>query len=162
MKITLANLLFLLVFIIASLPVQARDLPVAPVAGQGMLVKASHYSVAETLDRLEKIVTGKGITVFARVDHGSGAKKVDIPLRPTQLLIFGNPKLGAPLMQNQQTIGIDLPLKALAWEDAEGKVWLGYNQPSYIAARHSVTEPQKIIDKMSGALKKFTDYATGQ
>lgn len=139
MKNSVVNVFYLVVLVFISVTVQAKDLPAVPVVAQGLQVKASHYSVAETLDRLEKVVSKRGISVSARIDHGAGAKKVDIPLRPTQLLIFGNPKLGAPLMQNQQTIGIDLPLKALTWEDAEGKVWLAYNQPSYIAARHGVT-----------------------
>lgn len=162
MKITVSAILSIFALVFVSLNVQAKDVPVIPVVPEGMLVKASHYSVTETLDRLEKVIMEKGITVFARVDHSAGAKKVDIPLPPTQLLIFGNPKLGTPLMQNQQTAGIDLPLKALAWEDANGKVWLAYNEPSYIAARHGIKGQQKIIDKMTGALKKFTDYAVGQ
>ncbi len=144
------------------LQVQAKDSPAAPVAVDGMIIKPSEYSVTETIDRLENIITEKGITVFTRVDHAAGGKKVDIPLRSTQLLIFGNPKLGTPLMQSQQTAGIDLPLKALAWEDENGQVWLGYNEPSYIASRHDITEQQQVIDKISGALQKFTDYACGQ
>ena len=102
----------------------------------GLVTLASKFSVKETLDRLETDLKAKGITVFARIDHAAGAASVAMPLRPTKLLIFGNPKAGTPLMQSNQTIGIDLPLKVLGWEDAEGKVWLTYNDPSWLARRH--------------------------
>lgn len=127
---------------------------------KGLNVKSSAFSVSETVARLENILTKKGITVFANIDHAAGAKKIGSNLPATQLLIFGNPKLGTPLLQNQQTAGIDLPLKAIVWEDSQGKVWLGYNDPSYISNRHEINGQEKIIDKMTGALKKFTDYAT--
>lgn len=157
----LKGFLVVILFFIC-LQVQAKESPAVTVAVDGMIVKPSLYSVTETLDRLEKVITEKGITVFTRVDHAAGGKKVDIPLRSTQLLIFGNPKLGTLLMQSQQSAGIDLPLKALAWEDENGKIWLGYNEPSYIASRHGITDQQKVIDKISAALQKFTDYACGQ
>ncbi len=126
----------------------------------GLLIKSSQYSVNETINRLESIVKKKGITVFARINHGQGAKKAGIELAPTELLIFGNPKLGAPLMQSNQTSGIDLPLKAIAWQDKQGKVWLGYNTPAYIAERHSINDKAAVIKKMTGALNKFSNYAT--
>ena len=91
-----------------------------------------------TIDRLENAAKAKGLTIFARVDHAAGATSVGLPLRPTELLIFGNARGGTPLMQLAQTIGIDLPLKALAWEDAAGKTWLSYNDPAWLAARHGV------------------------
>lgn len=126
----------------------------------GLLIKSSQYSVNETINRLESIVKKKGITVFARINHAQGAKKAGLELAPTELLIFGNPKLGTPLMQSSQPVGIDLPLKAIAWQDKEGKVWLGYNTPAYIAERHSINDKAAVIKKMTGALDKFSNYAT--
>src|SRR5271170_3320447 len=102
----------------------------------GLVSVASKYSVKDTLDRLEANLKAKDITVFARIDHAAGAASVAMPLRPTELLIFGNPKAGTPLMQSSQTIGIDLPLKILAWQDAAGQVWLTYNDPGWLARRH--------------------------
>ncbi len=90
----------------------------------------------ETINRLESTVKEKGLIVFARIDHAAGAQKIGKSLRPTELLIFGNPQGGTPLMECAQTAGIDLPLKALAWEDANGQVWLGYNDPQFLAKRH--------------------------
>jgi uncharacterized protein (DUF302 family) len=105
-------------------------------SGSGLLTIASSFSVRETIDRLASRVTSLGLAVFARIDHAAGAAEVGMRLRPTELLIFGNPKGGTPLMQEAQTAGIDLPLKALAWEDAEGKVWLTTNDAAWIAERH--------------------------
>jgi len=99
-------------------------------------VVGARAAVKETLDRLEADLRAKGITVFARIDHAAGAASVAMALRPTELLIFGNPKAGTPLMQSNQTIGIDLPLKVLVWQDAGGKVWLTYNDPDWLAQRH--------------------------
>jgi uncharacterized protein (DUF302 family) len=104
----------------------------------GLTTIASAHSVGETIDRLVAGITPLGMNVFARIDHAAGAAKVGMPLRPTQLLLFGNPKGGTPLMQDKQTAGIDLPLKALAWQDADGKVWLSYNEASWIAQRHGL------------------------
>lgn len=132
----------------------------APAQVKGLITVPSHYSVKVTLDRLEKVLREKGMTIFARVDHSAGAKRVGLTLRPTQLLIFGNPKLGTLLMQSRQTVGIDLPLKALAWQDAKGRVWLSYNNPAYIAKRHHVTDRSGVIKKMQGALRMFTHVAT--
>ncbi len=126
----------------------------------GLIVKPSAYNVAETLDRLETIIKKKGITVFARINHAEGAKTVEVAMEPTELLIFGNPKLGSPLMLSQRTAAIDLPLKAIAWKDKEGKVWLAYNTPAYIAKRHDITDKEAVIKKMTGALSKFSDFAT--
>jgi uncharacterized protein (DUF302 family) len=102
----------------------------------GLVSVASKYSVKDTLDRLEADLKAKGITVFARIDHAAGAASVAMPLRPTEVLIFGNPKGGTPLMQSNQTIGIDLPLKMLGWQDPDDKVWLAYNDVSWLARRH--------------------------
>jgi uncharacterized protein (DUF302 family) len=104
----------------------------------GLITGPSAHSVQETIDRIEVDVKSKGMTIFARVDHAAGAQEVGLPLRPTLLLIFGNAKGGTPLMQDHQQIGIDLPLKFLAWEDASGKTWLSYNDPHWLAQRHGL------------------------
>lgn len=105
-------------------------------SADGLVQVKSAHAPRETLDRLEKLVKQKGLTVFARVDHAAGAAKVGKTLRPTELLIFGNPQGGTPLMECAQSAGIDLPLKAMAWQDAKGQSWLGYNDPVWIAQRH--------------------------
>jgi len=105
-------------------------------AENGLVTVPSQHSVHDTIDRLEAAATAKGMTIFARVDHAAGAQAIGMALRPTLLLIFGNARVGTPLMQAQQSIGIDLPLKALAWEDAAGKVWLSCNDPTWVAKRH--------------------------
>jgi|SRR5271156_4225206 len=107
-------------------------------SGNGLITIASNFPVRETIERLSARVTSLELTIFARVDHAAAAAQVGMPLRPTELLIFGNPKGGTPLMQDQQTAGIDLPVKALAWEDANGKVWLAYNDPAWLAQRHGL------------------------
>lgn len=124
------------------------------------VTKPSAHSVPVTLDRLEKILKSKGITVFTRVDHAAGAKKVGAKLPPTQLLIFGNPKLGTPLMQSNRAIGLDLPMKALAWQDAAGKVYLTYTLPSALQARHNISGRDQVFKKMTGALNALTTAAT--
>jgi uncharacterized protein (DUF302 family) len=131
----------------------------AAAAGDGLITKASPYSAGETLDRLEAVLKKKGITIFARVSHTQGAAGVDIELRPTELLIFGNPKLGSHFFTSKQTAGIDLPMKALAWEDAGGKVWLTYNDPQYVADRHGITDRAEIVQKMTTALDNLTNAA---
>jgi uncharacterized protein (DUF302 family) len=104
----------------------------------GLTTIPSSLAARETMDRLEAAVKAKGLTVFARIDHAAGATAVGLPLRPTELLVFGNARGGTPLMQENQTTGIDLPLKALVYEDAAGKVWLAYNDPGWIARRHDL------------------------
>ena len=104
----------------------------------GLITVQSRYPVSQTVTRLVTGVTSKGMTIFAVVDHGDGAHIAGLSLRPTQLVLFGNAKGGTPLMQENQTAGIDLPLKALVWEDADGKVWLTYNDPAWIAQRHAL------------------------
>jgi uncharacterized protein (DUF302 family) len=107
-------------------------------AADGLIAVKSSYTVKQTINRLEKVVKQHGLHVFARIDHAAGAAKIGMKLRPTELLIFGNPQGGTPFMECAQTVGIDLPLKALSWEDAQGQVWLGYNDPAYLAQRHGV------------------------
>lgn len=128
--------------------------------GNGMISKKSAHSVKETLDRLEAVLKKKGIGVALRWDHSAKGKSVGIPLRPTELLMFGNPKLGTHMFTSNQTAGIDLPLKALAWEDEKGQVWLTYNDPAYIAKRHHIKDRAEILKKMSGALDKLSTAAT--
>ena len=109
----------------------------------GLITVASKYSVGETLDRLTAAITSAGLLVFARIDHAGNAKEVGLELRPTELLIFGHPKGGTPLMQDKQTAGIDLPVKALVWEDEEGRVWLTYNEAAWLATRHALGASSK-------------------
>ena len=107
----------------------------------------------ETMDRLAEAVTARGLSVLARIDHAEAAAKVGLALRPTAVLIFGNPRGGTPLMQAAQTMGIDLPLKALVWQDEEGKSWIGYNDPTWLAARHGLgREEGSVLDRMRAAL----------
>ena len=128
---------------------------------KGLVNKKSHFSVKVTLDRLENVLRKKGITIVTRWNHQAGAKKASIPLRPTELLIFGNPKLGSHFFTSNQSAGIDLPMKALAWKDKAGQVWLTYNDPTYIANRHQIDNRPTIVKKMTGALNKLTNVATG-
>ena len=137
-------------------------IPTMSVAGdQGMINKKSNFSVKVTIDRLENVLRKKGITVVTRWSHHAGAKKAGIALRPTALLIFGNPKMGSHFFTSNQTAGIDLPMKALAWKDEKGQVWLTYNDPTYIANRHGINNRPAIVKKMTGALNKFSNIATG-
>ncbi len=106
----------------------------------GLVTVKSTRSAKETMDRLENLVEQRGLTVFARIDHAAGAARIGKSLRPTELLIFGNPQGGTPFMECAQSVGIDLPLKALVWEDTAGQVWLGYNDPAFLAKRHGVPE----------------------
>jgi uncharacterized protein (DUF302 family) len=113
------------------------------------------------MDRLEAAVKAKGMTLFARIDHAAGAAAVGMSLRPTELLIFGNAKGGTPLMQSNQTVGIDLPLKALVWEDASGVTWLSYNDPSWLAKRHGFDRKvEGAVSAMAAALNEVTKSAT--
>jgi uncharacterized protein (DUF302 family) len=134
---------------------------VSAMAADGLITIPSSFGAEETADRLESEITARGMTVFARVDHAAGAAQVGMTLRPTELLIFGNAKGGTPLMQSDQTVGIDLPLKALIWEDGDGKTWLSYNDPKWIAQRHGLgTGADRITDTLAVALKAVTRAAT--
>lgn len=121
-------------------------------ADTNLVTKPSKYSVPETIYRIEKAVMAKGMQIFARIDHGEEAKKVGLAMRPTLLLVFGNPKGGTALMVAKPTAAIDLPMKALAWEDEDGKVWLAYNSPELLHERHGV--PAELTSKLNpvGAL----------
>ena len=122
-------------------------------ANNGLVSIASKYSVEETMQRLESLLKERGIIIFARVDHSGEADKVGLQLHPTKLLIFGSPKGGTPLMQAAPTVTIDLPLKALFWEDADGKVWLTYNDPAYLQQRHNF--PVALLPNIAGVNALF-------
>lgn len=127
----------------------------------GLTTLPSVHSAKETMDRLEADVRAKGLTVFARIDHAAGAKEAGLTLRPTEVLIFGNAKGGTPLMVALQTTGIDLPLKALVWEDASGKVWLSYNEPAWIAGRHgNAASVSEVTGRLAGVLAALAKAAT--
>src|SRR6266566_429581 len=129
---------------------------------QGLTSIRSSFDPKETMDRLEAEICAKGMRVFARVDHAAGAAEVGLTLAPTELIIFGNARGGTPLMQSVQTVGIDLPLKALVWKDASGKTWVSYNEPSWIAERHGIINSQPVIGNLTAALKAFsTNVANG-
>lgn len=129
-------------------------------AEPAMITKKSSHSVTVTMDRLEAAVKAKNIAVVARWDHAAAATQVGMRLKPAQVLIFGNPKLGTPLMQSDLRIGLDLPLKALAWEDAAGAVWVGYTAPADLAARYGIGDRAEIVQKMSEVLDALTTQAT--
>jgi uncharacterized protein (DUF302 family) len=130
-------------------------------AAEGLISQKSQFEPKQTMERLESAVTRRGLTVFARVDHAAGAAQVDQSLRPTYLLIFGSPKGGTPLMQASQTAGIDLPLKALVWQDGDGGTWLSYNDPAWIAGRHGAGPEAKVaVDGMSKLLQAIAGEVT--
>ena len=138
-------------FALASLQAQA-----------GMVTRTSAHSVADTIDRLAAAVEKAGAKVFARVDHAKGAASVDAELRPTQMLMFGNPKLGTPAIQSAQSMGLDLPLRVVAWQEEDGTVMVGYHDPADVAAMHGLPADHPTIAKMQGALGKLTGAATAE
>jgi uncharacterized protein (DUF302 family) len=129
-------------------------------AVQGLTTIKSSHDPRETMNRLEAAVTAKGLTVFARIDHAAGASVAGLPLRPTEVLIFGNAKGGTPLMQAVQTIGIDLPLKALVWQDASGETWLSWNDPAWLAARHRISGEEAVAARLTTLLDEIAKNAT--
>jgi uncharacterized protein (DUF302 family) len=130
-------------------------------ATEGLITIQSAYGPTETMRRLEAAVVSRGLTVFAHIDHAAGAKAVGMTLPPTDLLIFGNAKTGTPLMQSDQTLGIDLPLKALVWQDAAGATWLSYNDPAWLAERHALgAQAEAIIAAMRAGLAALAKAAT--
>lgn len=135
------------------------SIPGAALAQDGMTVVPSTHDVATTMDKLESIVTEKGMKVMARVNHTANAESVGMELRPTQLLIFGNPKAGTPLMLCSQSIAIDLPQKMLVWQAEDGKVFLGFNDPEHLKNRHSTEGCDEALAKVSGALNNFAKAA---
>jgi len=128
-------------------------------SNNGLNSITSHHDVKTTADHLESILQEKGMNIFARVNHTAGAEKIGETLRPTELIIFGNPQTGTPLMQDQQTAAIDLPQKMLVWEDNQGKVWLSYNNPNYLAERHGITACDELVNKIDTALENIANAA---
>jgi uncharacterized protein (DUF302 family) len=127
----------------------------------GLITLPSVHDVGTTLDRLTAALEAKGVTIFARIDHAAGAASVGLPLRPTTLIIFGNPAAGTPLMQAAQTAAIDLPLKILVWQSTDGHTQLTYNDPAWIAARHGLgSEAQQAVSALSVAMTTFAKHAT--
>ena len=129
-------------------------------AADGVVNVQSTFNVNETADRLESILKEKGMTVFNRIKHSMGASKVGIELRDTELIIFGNPKVGSPLMKCQQSVAIDLPQKALIWEDDKANVWISYNDPRYLEERHSIAGCEDVIKKIEKALAGIAKSAS--
>lgn len=146
----------------STLLAAAATLTILTGAHAEMITKTSPHSVADTMDRLAAAVEGAGATVFARVDHAAGAAKVDMDLRPTQLLIFGNPKLGTPAMLDGQTAGLDLPMRVLVYANDKGLVQVAYHDPADFAAAHGLPGDAKYITMMSGALDKLTGKAIAE
>ena len=125
----------------------------------GLTTVPSHFGPKETMDRLEAEIRANGMEVFARIDHAAGAAKVGLTLAPTELIIFGNARGGTPLMQSVQTVGIDLPLKALVWQNTSGKTWLSYKEPNWIARRHGIHNAQAVLNKMADVLRTISRQA---
>jgi uncharacterized protein (DUF302 family) len=131
-------------------------------ADTDLVTLPSAHNALETVERLKALLAQKGIELFAHIDHAAAARKVGLSLRPTQVLIFGNPKAGTPLMQSQQTIGLDLPLRALVWEDEAGKVWLTYRRPELLAQRHHVAGHDKAVKALDDGLAALARAATAR
>ena len=129
-------------------------------ADNGLISIKSAHDVKTTTDRLEESLTAKGMTVFTRINHAAGAEKVGKELRPTELVIFGNSKVGTPLMQCAQSVAIDLPQKALIWKDEAEQVWFSYNDPKYLSERHGLGACAEVIKKIENALANFSKMAT--
>ncbi|MGH8639284.1 MAG: DUF302 domain-containing protein [Burkholderiales bacterium] len=126
-------------------------------AAQGVVSLKSARPVKETIDSFERAARARGLNIFLRVDHAAGAQKIGKSLRPTELLVFGNPQGGTPLMECSQSTGIDLPLKVLAWEDTSGQVWLGYNDPVYLIERHGAKDCSPVAEKLRKALAAMAE-----
>jgi len=131
-------------------------------AGDGLITVQSRFGVTETIDRLAEVVKRAGLVVFASIYHAAGARDVGAALRPTELLIFGNPRGGTPLMQDSQLAGIDLPVKALGWEDEQGNAWLSYNDPHWIAGRHGLGDVSRAaVAAIATGMEKVIAAAAG-
>jgi uncharacterized protein (DUF302 family) len=144
--------------IFAALSLVFIAIPV--LAADGVINVPSEFNVEETANRLENILNEKGMTIFRRIKHSEAADKVGIRLRETELIIFGNPKIGSPLMKCQQIVAIDLPQKALVWEDAESNVWLSYNDPGYLKKRHNISGCEEVLLKIEKALASTAKSAS--
>ena len=136
-----------------AIPVEAAD---------GVVNVQSTFNVKETADRMENVLNKKGMTIFKRIKHSEGAAKVGITLRDTELILFGNPKVGSPLMKCQQSVAIDLPQKALIWQDKKGKVWISYYDPQYLKKRHNIKGCEEVLSKIDKALAGITKAAASK
>ena len=143
-----------LIIAVTAVPVNSAN------AADGLITVKSPHDVATTVEKLVAVLESKGMNVFGQVNHGAGAKKAGLELRPTELVIFGNPKVGTPLMLCSQSIAIDLPQKMLAWEDEDGTVYLSYNDPMHLKSRHATEGCDEVLGKVSGALENFAAAAT--
>jgi uncharacterized protein (DUF302 family) len=143
----------------ALIAAAAAALMLSTPASAELVRKESPYSVTETVERLATVLKERNLTVFNRIDHAAGAKQAGQDLRPTVLIIFGSPAVGTPLMQAEQTMGLSLPLKALVWQDAAGKVWLGYDAPVGMAKERGLPADNPVIARVTGALTAITDSA---
>ena len=131
-------------------------------AQDGMMSVESPYDVATTMDKLTVVLESKGMSVFGRVNHAQNAENVELTLRPTEVLIFGNPKIGTPLMSCAQSVALDLPQKMLAWQDESGQTYLGWNDPMYLKSRHAIEGCDEVLGKVSAALQNFAKAATSE
>jgi uncharacterized protein (DUF302 family) len=128
-------------------------------APRGLATLPSAHPAAETAARLEALLAERGVRLFARIDHAEGASEAGLPLRPTLVLVFGDPRAGTPLMQSRQTAGIDLPLKMLVWEDEAGRCWVSYDRPEYVAERHGITDRAEAVAKIAAGLDALAHAA---
>ena len=154
MEMKMKKLIIALAFALAGLAQSAAQ------ADGGLVMVKSAHDVPSTADKLVAVLEEKGMTIFARIDHAAGAKKVEMTLEPTELVIFGNPKVGTALMKCGHSIAIDLPLKALIWQDKDAQTWLGYNDPADLAQRHKLEGCEKVIANVTNALAGFAKAAT--
>ena len=129
------------------------------IAAEGLVTRTSDHSALDTLDRLESAAKARGLTIFARIDHAAGAAAIGQELRPAAVLIFGNAKGGTPLMQEEQTIGLDLPLKVLVWQDEKGVVRIGYNDPAWLARRHGADPRGPAVANLAAILTQLAETA---
>lgn len=164
MRVVAAGIMGLALACTAAPLDRAASMPLEPHGKEhtvnGLKTIASALGPKDTMDRLEAGVRARGMTVFARIDHAAGAAQVNLPLRPTEVLIFGSPLAGTRLMDAHQTMGIDLPLKALVWEDDSGRTWLSYDDPRWLVARHGDPEPLKaILLQMQSVLEAVSSAA---
>ena len=153
MKKVIVRSVLLLSALFGSATVAAQD---------GMIKLQSPHDVATTIDKLSTVLESKGMSIFGRVNHAANAEKADLSLRPTEVLIFGNPKIGTPLMICAQSVAIDLPQKMLAWQDESGTTWLAYNDPMHLKARHGIEGCDEVLAKVSGALSNFAKAAVSE
>lgn len=145
------SMLTILLVVFSVITVEAAD---------GVITVPSVFTVNETANRMENVLKEKGMTIFNRINHSEGAGKVGIELRDTELIIFGNPKVGSPLMKCQQSVALDLPQKALIWQDDKDKVWISYNDPRYLEKRHNIIGCDEVIAKIEKALSGIAKAAS--